>query len=128
MRLFPSRYGTLKEAWLQKHPDSMPQWWELLLMGSASSFTEQVFAYPLQLVRTKLQSSGLAGYPEYTGMRHVFRDVLATQGPRGFYRGIGANFMKGIPAVAIGYLAYEKSIEAFGPTFDVWGEGAWLEF
>jgi solute carrier family 25 phosphate transporter 23/24/25/41 len=111
-------YGTLKASWTTKHPDKEPAWYELLAMGSISSFTGQICAYPLQLVRTRLQSSGLPGFPAYTGMRHVAQDVMRTQGVTGFYKGIGANFMKGIPAVAIGYVAYEKSIKAFGPVFD----------
>eukprot|EP00040_Diaphanoeca_grandis_P043288 m.267536 g.267536 ORF g.267536 m.267536 type:complete len:477 (+) comp73664_c0_seq1:339-1769(+) len=111
-------YGTLKANWLKNHADSDPKWWELLVMGSTSSFTGQIFAYPLQLVRTKLQSSGLPGFPVYTGIGHVVRDVVHSHGYLGLYRGIGANFMKGIPAVAIGYLAYEKSIQFVGPVFN----------
>jgi pyridoxal/pyridoxine/pyridoxamine kinase len=87
-------------------------------MGTTASFTGQLIAYPLQLVRTRLQNSGVGGLPHYTGMGHVFREVLARDGPKGLYRGIGANFAKGIPAVAIGYLAYEESVKAFAPTFD----------
>eukprot|EP00041_Stephanoeca_diplocostata_P023615 m.583104 g.583104 ORF g.583104 m.583104 type:complete len:219 (-) comp22338_c0_seq29:1092-1748(-) len=54
-------YGTLKAEWKRRNPDSEPKWYHLLLMGSTSSFTGQVIAYPLQLVRTRLQSSGLPG-------------------------------------------------------------------
>ncbi|GAB5361976.1 hypothetical protein AAMO2058_000759000 [Amorphochlora amoebiformis] len=106
-------YGTIKDRWIKKHPNSKPAWYVTLTMGAFSSFVGQVVAYPLQLVRTKLQSSGLPGRPVYNGMRDVVSHVLKDEGVLGFYRGIGPNFLKGIPAVAIGYVAYEKSKEFF---------------
>ena len=69
----------------------------VLGMGSCSSFCGQIMAYPLQLIRTKLQSSGLPGRPVYTGVTDVVKQVWEQGGPRGFYRGIVPNFMKGIP-------------------------------
>ena len=54
-------YGTLKAKWKREHVDAEPAWYDLLLMGSISSFTGQICAYPLQLVRTRMQSSGLPG-------------------------------------------------------------------
>ena len=32
-------YGTLKASWLKRNKDKEPQWYDLLLMGSLSSFT-----------------------------------------------------------------------------------------
>ena len=80
--------------------------------------TYQICAYPLQLMRTRLQSSGLPGRPMYSSMSHVFREVYAADGPTGFYRGITANFMKAIPATAITYVCFEKSKTYFAPIFD----------
>ena len=106
-------YGTLKASWLKRNKDKKPQWYDLLLMGSLSSFTGQTCAYPLQLIRTRLQSSGMSGRPVYNGMSDVVRDVFRAEGFSGFYRGIGANFAKGIPATAIGYVAYEQSLKLY---------------
>lgn len=106
-------YGTIKDRWIRKHPNSSPAWYETLCMGAFSSFCGQIVAYPLQLVRTKLQSSGLPGKPVFAGMGDVCQHVLKEEGISGFYRGIGPNFMKGIPAVAIGYVSYEKAREFF---------------
>ena len=106
-------YGTLKASWLKRNKDKKPQWYDLLLMGSLSSFTGQTCAYPLQLIRTRLQSSGMSGRPVYNGMSDVVRDVFRAEGFSGFYRGIGANFAKGIPATAIWYVAYEQSLKLY---------------
>ena len=86
-------------------------------MGAFSSFCGQIVAYPLQLIRTKLQSSGLPGRPVYNGMGEVVAAVMKEEGPLGFYRGIGPNFLKGIPSVAIGYMAYEKARAFFDLRF-----------
>lgn len=107
-------YGSIKDWWVRRNPNATPAWYETLSMGAFSSFVGQVVAYPLQLVRTKLQSSGLPGRPAYNGIGDVVSAVMKDEGLAGFYRGIGANFMKGIPAVAIGYLAYEKAKEILG--------------
>ena len=95
----------------------------------------QVIAYPLQLVRTRLQGSGLPGRPQYTGVADVVSRTVAADGMFGLYvfeifclvlvlavivsavathryRGITANFAKGIPAVAISYLTFEESKKA----------------
>lgn len=107
-------YGTVKDRWIRQHPNQKPNDMTVLCMGAFSSFCGQIIAYPLQLVRTKLQSSGVEGMEKYNGMMDCVRRVMKSDGPLGFYRGIGANFMKGIPAVGIGYVAYERARRYFG--------------
>mmetsp|Transcript_34798 Transcript_34798/g.55961 ORF Transcript_34798/g.55961 Transcript_34798/m.55961 type:complete len:458 (-) Transcript_34798:204-1577(-) len=106
-------YGTVKDRWIAQNPNKKPAWYETLTMGAFSSFCGQIVAYPLQLVRTKLQSSGLPGKPVFNGMGDCVAHVMKEEGAMGFYRGIGPNFAKGIPAVAIGYVAYEKAKDFF---------------
>ena len=107
-------YGTVRDRWIREHPNQKPGDLAVLCIGAFSSFCGQIIAYPLQLVRTKLQSSGVEGMERYDGMMDCFKRVMKAEGPLGFYRGIGANFMKGIPAVGIGYVAYERARNYFG--------------
>lgn len=100
-------YSTVKDAWIRQHSNETPSDLVILSMGTVSSFCGQVVAYPLQLLRTKMQIQ------QFDNMGECCRRVLSKDGPRGFYRGIGANFMKGIPAVGIGYVAYERSRRFF---------------
>ena len=80
----------------------------LLGCGAISSTVAQTFAYPLALVRTRLQVQGLQkGGAEYTGMRDCFRKTVAADGVLGLYRGMGPNLLKVIPAVSISYAVYE---------------------
>ena len=111
-------YGMLKEHFRKRHPDTEPKWYEFFAIGCVSSFSGVTVAYPLQLIRTKLQSSGLPGRPAYSGLLHVVNDVLQRDGIRGFYRGIGATFCKAIPASAIGYVGFEGASKALGPLFE----------
>lgn len=60
-------------------------------------------------MRTKLQAQGMPGRPvRYSGLSDALRQTIAEEGVRGLYRGIGPNFMKAVPAVAISYLVYEN--------------------
>ena len=70
----------------------------------------QVIAFPLQCMRTKLQAQGMPGRPvRYSGLSDALRQTIAEEGFIGLYRGIGPNFMKAVPAVAISYLVYEQT-------------------
>merc|ERR1712137_1072536 len=94
---------------MSRNPDQTPGVVTLLAMGAASSTCGQITAYPLQLVRTRLQAQGIPGTPDkYSGMTDCFRKVYRERGIRGFYRGIAPNFMKAIPAISISYVVYEK--------------------
>jgi len=94
---------------LVAHPDSEdgPGVATLLGFGALSSTAGQLVAYPLQLVRTRLQSAGMPGMPHYDGMWDCVRHVLRHDGVAGFYRGLGPNFIKSLPAIAISYAVFE---------------------
>ena len=80
---------------------------------SLSSCCGQLAAYPLALVRTKLQSqaglgSKLSLPSDQTHTIGLFRHILRTEGFKGLYRGIIPNFCKVAPAVSISYYVYER--------------------
>lgn len=81
----------------------------LLACGAASSTAGQLVSYPLQLVRTRLQTQGTRGRPVlYTGMLDCFTKTIKEDGFTGLYRGLGPNFFKALPAITISYVAFEK--------------------
>lgn len=54
------------------------------------------------------QAQGTRGRPDrYSGVVDCFRKTLAEEGVRGLYRGIGPNFAKAVPAMAISYAVFE---------------------
>ena len=86
----------------------------LLGFGAISTTCGQIVAYPLQLVRTRLQAQGMGnasgGYlPEYTGILDCMKKTVRSFGVRGLYAGIGANFAKALPAVSISYTVFERT-------------------
>lgn len=85
----------------------------LLGAGVVSSAVAQAFAYPLGLVRTRLQVDGAGGRPRmYKSMAHCFSEVVAQEGLRGLYKGFAANLMKVAPAASISWWCYEESKRA----------------
>ncbi|XP_059093985.1 mitochondrial adenyl nucleotide antiporter SLC25A25-like isoform X2 [Tigriopus californicus] len=112
-------YETLKRHYLSEHymdGTSFPAV-SLLAFGTFSSCCGQVAAYPLALVRTKLQSqAGLnLNLPhEQTHAVGLFRYTVRTEGIKGLYRGIIPNFCKVAPAVSISYYVYERTREYLG--------------
>ena len=111
-------YETLKKKYLlQTNGGGSVPALSLLLFGTFSSCCGQLAAYPLALVRTKLQSQAglnLNLPPEQTHALGLFRYIFRTEGLRGLYRGMVPNFCKVAPAVSISYFVYERTREHLG--------------
>ncbi|KAM0254240.1 hypothetical protein ACHAP5_000227 [Fusarium lateritium] len=89
--------------------------------------------YPHEVIRTRLQTQrrpiageefnqgmGVTGSgsgsgktrapvekPRYQGVVHTFRTILAEEGWRAFYAGLGTNMMRAVPAATVTMLTYE---------------------
>merc|ERR1712203_207539 len=113
-------YETLKQKYLSRYGangDNVPPAITLLACGTFSSCCGQVSAYPLALIRTKLQSQAglnLSLPKEQTHAVGLFRYTLGTEGIKGLYRGLVPNFFKVAPAVSISYYVYERTREYLG--------------
>ncbi|KAF6229082.1 hypothetical protein HO133_007196 [Letharia lupina] len=71
--------------------------------------------YPLNLLRTRLQSQGTAIHPPtYTGIWDVTVKTVKGEGIRGLFKGITPNLLKVVPAVSITYVVYDNSKAALG--------------
>jgi len=114
-------YETLKAYCVERYVEEnrSPNALVLLSCGTFSSCCGQLAAYPLALIRTKLQSqAGLAGKlalpKEQTHALGLFRYIVRTEGLKGLYRGIVPNFCKVAPAVSISYYVYERTRSHLG--------------
>jgi len=74
-------YSSLRSAYTRRYPESHPGIITVFMCGALSSTCGQVVAYPLQLVRTRLQTQGMPGRPMlYTGMVDAFANIWKYNG------------------------------------------------
>lgn len=98
-----------KRKGVKHDEDALPGNFTLALMGGFSGAFGASIVYPLNLLRTRLQSQGTAGHPRtYTGMMDVTRQTLKHEGVRGLFKGLTPNLLKVVPAVSI------VSLSSFG--------------
>jgi solute carrier family 25 phosphate transporter 23/24/25/41 len=82
--------------------DALPGNFTLALMGGCSGAIGASAVYPVNLLRTRLQSQGTAGHPRtYTGIVDVTKQTLKYEGFRGLFKGLTPNLLKVVPAVSI---------------------------
>lgn len=108
-----------------------------LIAGGCSGTVGAIVTCPLEVLKTRLQSSGLASLrPVFQvqlgtvsgtgvirpgtvtpGLLQVLRSILEKEGPRSLFRGIGPNLVGVAPSRAIYFAAYKKSKETFNGIF-----------
>ncbi|WEW55369.1 carrier protein ymc1 [Emydomyces testavorans] len=57
-------------------------------------------SYPLDVVKSKMQSDGFGAQQEYKGMLDCFRKTYAAEGLGGFWKGIGPTLLRAMPVSA----------------------------
>ena len=102
---------------------------ETLLVGGVAGAAGATVVFPLDMVKTRLQSQGSHGGSGggnggadklYRNPLHCFRTILRVEGARGFYRGLGANLVGIMPEKAIKFAVND----ALGAALNTDPEGA----
>ncbi|MCJ1476792.1 hypothetical protein MMC13_005461 [Lambiella insularis] len=84
-------------------------------IGAFSGAFGASVVYPLNLLRTRLQTQGTAIHPPtYTGVWDVTVKTVKGEGLRGLFRGLTPNLLKVVPSFAITYVVYENSKKVLG--------------
>ncbi|KAL6706796.1 hypothetical protein ACN47E_005132 [Coniothyrium glycines] len=95
--------------------DAEPGGFMTAAIGGFSGAFGASAVYPLNVLRTRLQSQGTVLHPRtYTGIVDVTRQTIAGEGVRGLFRGLTPNLLKVVPAVSITYVVYDKSKKVLG--------------
>ncbi|KAF2869960.1 calcium dependent mitochondrial carrier protein [Massariosphaeria phaeospora] len=95
--------------------DAEPGGFMTAAIGGFSGAVGASVVYPLNVLRTRLQSQGTVLHPRtYTGIMDVTRQTIKGEGARGLFRGLTPNLLKVVPAVSITYVVYDKSKKAIG--------------
>lgn len=85
------------------------------IMGASSGAFGASIVYPLNVLRTRLQTQGTVMHREtYTGIVDVARKTVSREGYRGLYKGLTPNLLKVAPALSITWMVYEKSKRVLG--------------
>ncbi|KAF2018709.1 calcium dependent mitochondrial carrier protein-like protein [Aaosphaeria arxii CBS 175.79] len=95
--------------------DAEPGGFMTAAIGGFSGAFGASAVYPLNLLRTRLQSQGTVLHPRtYTGIVDVTRQTIQGEGFRGLFKGLTPNLLKVVPAVSITYVVYDKSKKMIG--------------
>ncbi|KAF1995924.1 mitochondrial carrier [Amniculicola lignicola CBS 123094] len=95
--------------------DAEPGGFVTAAIGGFSGAFGASAVYPLNLLRTRLQSQGTVLHPRtYTGIMDVTRQTIKGEGMRGLFKGLTPNLLKVVPAVSITYVVYDKSKKVLG--------------
>ncbi|KAF2131720.1 calcium dependent mitochondrial carrier protein [Dothidotthia symphoricarpi CBS 119687] len=90
--------------------DAEPGGFMTAAIGGFSGAFGASAVYPLNLLRTRLQSQGTVLHPRtYTGIMDVTRQTIKGEGVRGLFKGLTPNLLKVVPSVSITYVVYDKS-------------------
>jgi len=125
-------YETLKD-WMMKSPTFRPDdGAELgvvtkLACGAAAGTVGQTVAYPLDVVRRRMQMVGwkdassiitadgqVRAPVQYNGMVDAFRKTVKNEGLRALYKGLVPNSVKVVPSIAIAFVTYELMKDLLG--------------
>jgi len=79
-----------------------------LACGGVAGALSQTAAYPLEVVRRKMQVAGALDPKVFVGMRETARRLYVTKGARGFFIGLSIGYLKVTPMVAISFTVYER--------------------
>ena len=95
---------------LESDPSAAPSNFATASIGAFSGAFGASVVYPINLLRTRLQSQGTAIHPPtYTGVVDVFVKTVKGEGVRGLFKGITPNLLKVVPAVSITYVVYDNT-------------------
>ncbi|KAM3510490.1 hypothetical protein MY11210_005840 [Beauveria gryllotalpidicola] len=85
------------------------------IIGATSGAFGASVVYPLNVVRTRLQTQGTAMHSAtYNGIWDVTQQTIQREGVRGLYKGLTPNLLKVAPALSITWVVYENSKKVLG--------------
>lgn len=79
-----------------------------LFSGALAGLISQTSAYPLEVIRRRMQVGGAVGDGHRLNMAETARKIWLEKGFRGFWVGLTIGYMKVVPMVATGFYVYER--------------------
>lgn len=79
-----------------------------LILGAITGTVAVTLTYPTDVVRRRLQMSGIDGNESYEGIVDCFKKVYRNEGTNGLFKGLIPCYLKVIPATAILFMCNER--------------------
>lgn len=83
--------------------------WAELVAGGIAGLVSQTVAYPLEVVRRRMQVGGAVGDGHRMRIAETAAQVWSERGWRGFFVGLGIGYVKVVPMVAVSFFVYGRS-------------------
>ncbi|XP_053699436.1 mitochondrial coenzyme A transporter SLC25A42 [Sabethes cyaneus] len=103
-------YDTLKNEYYKHTGDRSPNTVISLMFGAAAGMIGQSSSYPLDIVRRRMQTTGVTKHcaDRYLTIGTTLVKIYREEGLiRGFYKGLSMNWIKGPIAVGISFATYD---------------------
>jgi solute carrier family 25 carnitine/acylcarnitine transporter 20/29 len=80
--------------------------WKIALYGGLAGEALWLASYPLDVVKSKMQTDGLGEKRVYRNMRDCFGKTWAKEGMKGFWKGLGPTCLRAMPVSAGTFFVY----------------------
>lgn len=87
--------------------------WKIALYGGLAGEALWLASYPLDVVKSKMQTDKVGADKMYRSMTDCFRQVWQREGMRGFWKGLGPTCLRAMPVSAGTFFVYVLSYSAF---------------
>ena len=83
--------------------------WKLCTFGAAAGYSMWLTAYPVDVVKSRLQTDGFGAKQVYKNSFDCFKQIIAKDGVKALFRGFSPVLVRAAPANAATFLCYEYS-------------------
>ncbi|KAI9834593.1 MAG: mitochondrial thiamine pyrophosphate transporter [Sarea resinae] len=88
-------------------PYTLPRPAESFISGALAGALATTATYPLDLLRTRFAAQGTGTHKVYLSLSSGIRSIARTEGPRGFFQGLGAGVVGIVPYMGLFFSTYE---------------------
>merc|ERR1711924_51226 len=107
-------FGTIKNMMRNSEGQLTPM--RTLLAGMATGAIEAAFVVtPVETLKTKLIHDQNRPNPQYRGLVHAARSIVATEGLGGIYKGLTATLLKQMTNQGVRFLVFDEVKKVFTP-------------
>jgi solute carrier family 25 carnitine/acylcarnitine transporter 20/29 len=84
--------------------------WKVAFYGGLAGEALWLGSYPLDVIKSKMQTDGFGASQKYASMRDCFAQTWRAEGARGFWKGIGPTLLRAMPVSAATFATVELTM------------------